>query len=169
MSSPTLPSPNKVSAASCLSGRSFKTETCVFLTYCLGIFQFVAFALALRALGFARDFRAKGKSRISMSSISLSLLALITFDFQQQKYWDLVFLVPAPSGGVPNVKLSPFSLHTCQLRNIPYTWERIGTVKTHECSNKSSSTHLFDIWAHSNNSDFSARKLSWLTTLWHEF
>ena len=109
MSSPTLPSPNKVSAASCLSGRSFKTETCVFLTYCLGIFQFVAFALALRALGFAQDFRAKGKSRISMSSISLSLLALIIFDFQQQKYWDLVFLVPAPNGGVPIVKLSPFT------------------------------------------------------------
>lgn len=63
MSSPTLPSPNKVSAASCLSGRSFKTEKCVFLAYCLGIFQFVAFALALRALGFALDFRAKGEKQ----------------------------------------------------------------------------------------------------------
>lgn len=109
MSSPTLPSPDKVPAASCLSGRSFKTEKCVFLTYCLGIFQFVAFVLALRALGFALDFRAKGKSRISISSISMILLALIPFDFQHQKCWDLVFLVPAPSGGVPNVRLSPFT------------------------------------------------------------
>lgn len=97
MSSPTLPSPNKVSAASCLSGRSFKTEKCVFLAYCLDIFQFVAFALALRALGFALDFRAKGKSRISMSFISMSLLALITFDFQQQKYWDQKYCLSGAS------------------------------------------------------------------------
>lgn len=110
MSSPTLPSPDKVPAASsCLSGRSFKTEKCVFFAYCLGIFQFIAFALALRALGFALDFRAKGKSRISISSISMILLALIPFDVQHQKCRDLVFLVPAPSGGVPNVRLSLFT------------------------------------------------------------
>ena len=37
------------------------------------------------------------------------LLVLIPFDFQHQKYWDLVFLLPAPNGGVPNVSLSPFT------------------------------------------------------------
>lgn len=62
MSSPTLPSPGEVPAASCLSSRSFKSGKCVFLTCCLGVFQFVVFALALRALGFALDFREREKA-----------------------------------------------------------------------------------------------------------
>lgn len=53
MSLPALPSPDEVPVGSCLSRSCFKIRKCVTLTYCLGIFQSVAFVLDLRESGFA--------------------------------------------------------------------------------------------------------------------
>lgn len=102
---PVLLSPEKVTAGSCLQPHQDQ-QMGLLLSYSLGTLQIIS-AVEFRMSGWACE---PFMSRFVVLYSSMVSLDLILVDFQNQVFWELVFLMSDTRVRMPEVRHSPFTL-----------------------------------------------------------